>query len=483
MSQIREGDWFVTVDLKDAYFHIQVVQRHRKFLRLAFGGKAYQYKVLPFGLTLAPRTFTKCMDAALAPLRFQGIRVLNYLDDWLILANSRELVSCHRDIVLRHIRALGLRTNTKKIVLSPSRQTVFLGVHLDSVQMQARFKLGYHVSVSTCHRFQGIMAAATPVLTLGLLHMRPFLWWMRLLRVRSTGPATHLIRVSRSCFHTHFIWRDPTFLWSGVRIGAIHRRHMVMTDASMTGWGAVFEGRPARGVWTGEFLSWHINCLELRAVSLALIHFYPFLKRCHVIVRTDNGQWCPHKSPGGSRSCTLNRLACHILIWSQDKFQSSSGSGSFEPSSRLSVETEAQTGGVDVELSDSSPDLAEVDLFTSQGLSQCPFWFFLRSLAPLGTDAFAHPWPNVGLYAFPPVKLIPAVLCRVKESVVRLLLVAPFWPSQTWFSELIPLPYWPPWDILIRQDLLSHLQGKIWHPQPEIWKLCVWPIEGHGFDI
>ncbi len=77
----KEGDWFVTIDLKDAYFHIQVVQRHRRFLRFGFGGKAYQYKVLPFGLALAPRTFTKCMDAALAPLRLQGIRVLNYLDD------------------------------------------------------------------------------------------------------------------------------------------------------------------------------------------------------------------------------------------------------------------------------------------------------------------------------------------------------------------------------------------------------------------
>ncbi len=26
MSQVQEGDWFVTIDLKDAYFHIQVVQ-------------------------------------------------------------------------------------------------------------------------------------------------------------------------------------------------------------------------------------------------------------------------------------------------------------------------------------------------------------------------------------------------------------------------------------------------------------------------
>ncbi len=197
MSQVQEGDWFVTIDLKDAYFHIQVVQRHRRFLRFAFGGKAYQYKVLPFGLALAPRTFTKCMDAALAPLRLQGIRVLNYLDDWLILAHSRELVIRHRDIVLGHIHSLGLRMNAKKSVLFPSQRTVFLGVRLDSVQMQARlaparipdltaclarFKLGHHVSVGTCRRLLGLMAAASPVLPLGLLHMRPLLWWMKELR-------------------------------------------------------------------------------------------------------------------------------------------------------------------------------------------------------------------------------------------------------------------------------------------------------------
>ncbi len=160
----RVGDWFVTVDLKDAYCHIQVVRRHRKFLSFAFERKAYQHTVIPFGLALAPRPFKKCMDAALAPLRLQRIRVLNFLDDWLILAHSSELVSYHRDIVLHHIRALGLGTNTKKSVLTPSRQTVFLGVHLDYVQMQARlaparissfnaclacFKLGHHVSVST----------------------------------------------------------------------------------------------------------------------------------------------------------------------------------------------------------------------------------------------------------------------------------------------------------------------------------------------
>ena len=85
LASIRRGDWFTTVDLRDAYFHIPIYKNHRKFLRFFFQGNAYEYNVLPFGLSLSPRTFTKCMKAALAPLCLQGIHVLNYLDDWLIV--------------------------------------------------------------------------------------------------------------------------------------------------------------------------------------------------------------------------------------------------------------------------------------------------------------------------------------------------------------------------------------------------------------
>ncbi len=167
------------------------------------------------------------------------------------------------------------------------------------------------------------MAAASPVLPLRLLHMRPFLWWMKELRLHPMIPATRLIRVSRSCSQPHLQWRDPAFLQSGVRMGAIHRRHMITTDALMTGWGGVFEGRPASGEWTGEFLSWHINCLELRAVFLALMHFLAVLGEHHIIVRTDNMAVVSHiNRQGGSRSRTLDRIVHRLLLWSQDKFLS-----------------------------------------------------------------------------------------------------------------------------------------------------------------
>ncbi len=125
LSQIRTGDWLFSLDLKDAYFHIQIAPHHRRYLRFAFEGVVYQYTVLPFGLSLAPRTFTKCMDAALSPLRQMAIRILNYLDDWLVLAQSEAELISHRTLLLSHLE------------LSPSKRITFLGTVFDSAQMRA----------------------------------------------------------------------------------------------------------------------------------------------------------------------------------------------------------------------------------------------------------------------------------------------------------------------------------------------------------
>ncbi len=103
----------------------------------------FQGQSLPIsGSSLRPdtltRTFTKCVEAALAPLRLQGIRILHYIDDWLILAHSEQMAVRHRDVVLAQMKELGLRLNAKKSVLSPLQRTTYLGVVWDLTTMQAR---------------------------------------------------------------------------------------------------------------------------------------------------------------------------------------------------------------------------------------------------------------------------------------------------------------------------------------------------------
>ncbi len=202
----------------------------------------------------------------------------------------------------------------------------------------------------------------------------------------------------------------------------------------------------ACGVWSGKYLAWHINDLELRAVHLALsLSSVPGTS--HVIVRTDNMAVVSHiNRQGGSRSQTLNRHARQLLLWAQDKFLSLRAvhvSGVLNLAADFLSRQKLRSG--EWMLNRQTVDqiwerfgVAEVDLFAFQESAQYPLWFSLSHPTSLGIDALAHPWPDMNLYAFPPVKLIPAVLCRVKTCGVRLLLVAPFWPSQTWFSSWSP---------------------------------------------
>ena len=57
LQGIKQGDWLTTIDLKDAYF-TSLSHLGKQFLRFAFEGRAYQFCVLPFGISLAPRVFT-----------------------------------------------------------------------------------------------------------------------------------------------------------------------------------------------------------------------------------------------------------------------------------------------------------------------------------------------------------------------------------------------------------------------------------------
>ncbi len=53
-------------------FHVSILLRHRPFLRFAFEGRAWQYRILPFGLSLSPRVLTKVVEGALSPVTGGG---------------------------------------------------------------------------------------------------------------------------------------------------------------------------------------------------------------------------------------------------------------------------------------------------------------------------------------------------------------------------------------------------------------------------
>ncbi len=115
---------------------------------------------------------------------------------------------------------------------------------------------------------------------------------------------------------------------------------------------------------------------------------------------------------------------------------------------------------------------AEVDLFASKNNSHCPTYY------SKDRDVLAHDWPNLLLYAFPPIALLPQVVRRIREQGHKVLFVAPLWRNQPWLSELTQLLTAAPWPVPLRRDLLSQVNGTIWHPRPELWGLYIWPLNG-----
>ncbi|KAI2653632.1 ORF V: Enzymatic polyprotein [Labeo rohita] len=307
---------------------------HRRFLRFAFEGVAYQYTVLPFGLSLAPRTFTKCMDAALAPLRQRGIRILNYLDDWLVLAQSEEELLSHRTLLLSHLECLGLKVNLPKSMLHPSRKISFLGAIFDSTQLRAMvvperalliqqlagsFRAGARFPLKRFQRMLGLMASASPVLELGLLRMRPLQRWLKPRVPPHAWRHGRLhVNVDRACVKALAPWKDLQWYKRGVPLGLVCRRKVVTTDASNRGWGALCDGSPAFGLWSKAEEGFHINCLEMLAVCHALCAFLPDLKGHHVLVRSDSMTVVSYiNRQGGLSSRLLFTLVKDLLEWAQ----------------------------------------------------------------------------------------------------------------------------------------------------------------------
>ncbi len=298
MSQVQEGDWFVTIDLKDAYFHIQVVHRHRRFLRFAFGGKAYQYKDSALRPGFGPEDIYQMHGCCTGPFEAPG-HPCTELSGRLAHSGSLQGASESSQGYRSRPHPFSWPQDERQEECAPPISTNCIsrssfGFRSDAGPFGSCPDTSFYSMFGPLQARPSCLCRYLPQAvgpygsSLPCVAPGAFLWWMKELRLHPTVPATRLVRVLRSCCRHLLMWRDPVFLRSGVRMGAIHHRHMITTDASMTGWGAVFEGRPASGEWKEEFLFWHINCLELRAVFLALKYFLPVLGEHHVIVRTDN---------------------------------------------------------------------------------------------------------------------------------------------------------------------------------------------------
>ncbi len=223
------------------------------------------------------------------------------------------------------------------------------------------------------------------------------------------------------------------------------RTSIPATDASSTGWSATYNGQAASGPCPEPRLLWHINCLELWAVHLALRQFRPLLLGKHVLVRTDNTAAVSYINRlGGIRSHRMSQLAHHLLLWSHTQFKSlravhipgQLNRAADTLSRQLTFPGEWRLHPETIRLIWSRFGEAQVDLFASPESSHCQLYFSLTE-DPLGTDALAHSWPRaLRKYAFPPVSLLAQTLCKLTRS--RSCWLRPIGPPGPGFPNSFP---------------------------------------------
>lgn len=72
------------------------------------------------------------MTAALHPLWSRGMRILPYLDNWLLCSPTKQQAARNTRLLLEHVQKLGLAVNKAKSCLNPVQTITYIGMILDS---------------------------------------------------------------------------------------------------------------------------------------------------------------------------------------------------------------------------------------------------------------------------------------------------------------------------------------------------------------
>ena len=131
---VHQGDWMVSLDLKEVYLQVPIHPDSHKYLRFVAVSRAYQFRAPCFSLSMAPQVFTRVMAPVSTILHTLGVRLRRYLDDRLVQASSREEVLQALSVVLSLCRELGIVVNPEKSNFVSSQRVQYLGTVLDSLR-------------------------------------------------------------------------------------------------------------------------------------------------------------------------------------------------------------------------------------------------------------------------------------------------------------------------------------------------------------
>ena len=262
----------------------------------------------------------------------------------------------------------------------------------------------------------------------------------------------------------------------------------IESDASLTGWGALCDGQSTNGRWSPGELDYHINYLELLAGFHALQCFVSCRRSIHVRLALDNSTAVAYvNNMGGTKSPSLDSLSKSLWEWciARDILVSAqhipgkanvrADALSREISSNLewSLDSKVFCGIV------SQTFVPEVDLFASRLNAKTDrFISWHPEPGAMAVDAFSLHWANMKCYAFPPFSLLPRVLSKIRNDEALVLLIAPVWPTQSWYPLLLQLLINQPIRLPRLDNLLTLPHSLEQHPLRNKLDLAAWTLSG-----
>mmetsp|Transcript_56764 Transcript_56764/g.135506 ORF Transcript_56764/g.135506 Transcript_56764/m.135506 type:complete len:386 (-) Transcript_56764:577-1734(-) len=190
-----------SVDLKSAYYHIEIHEDSRQFLGIEWEGCFYQFNACPFGLSVAPFLLTKILKVVTKYWRaHHGLNLVQFMDDTTGAASSAKQARTHVQFVIYHLERLGFVIQHSKThgESEPVPRLLALGTVVDFTSGKFR---------TSPKRKEAIFAAIKPILEL----QRPRVTARAVARVTGLrflpgGPHPGVLHVERDvgCARAHF---------------------------------------------------------------------------------------------------------------------------------------------------------------------------------------------------------------------------------------------------------------------------------------
>ena len=451
-----------SVDLRHAFYSVNVDSRDRKYLKFLWRGQLFAYTCLPNGLANCPRYFTKLMKPVFASLRSFGWLSAAYIDDSYLQGQNDEECQENIDTTVDLLTSLGFTVHMKKSVMTPTKKLTYLGFVLNSedmtvsisIEKAAKIKTNCqnlitqkHFSIRDLARVIGQIVACFPGTKFGPLHYR------QLEKLKSKALKQAAGNYDAKTCLTKEAKKDLEWWINNVGkdVYPLLNEKVIVnmeTDASKKGWGAVCENEETNGRWTNDEENMHINALELLAIEFGLKSFAKLVQNKHVKILCDNTCAVTYiRNMGGSHSDICNDIAHRIWVWCQTyqidititHIAGVKNIKADEQSRKFNDATEWMLNPNIFQKLVQKTFLPQIDLFASRLNNQTPkFVSWKPDPEAMAIDAFSLKWNQWDkIYIFPPFSLIQRVLQKLNVDEAEALVIVPDWPTAVWYPQMM----------------------------------------------